>query len=113
MLSPASSSIDVAHAGAGTPGCAHVAHFNNTGAALMPQQVLDAVSAHFQAEALTGGYEAANAAARAVEHGYGAVADRLGCHRDWVPGSPHAGVNPSRPSSRCGSTARSTSTTRR
>lgn len=84
MLTPASSSIDVARARAETPGCTHVAHFNNAGAALMPQPVLDAVMAHLRAEALTGGYEAANAAHDAVEHVYDAVAALLGCHRDEV-----------------------------
>jgi cysteine desulfurase / selenocysteine lyase len=79
-----SPSIDVARARAETPGCAHVVHFNNAGAALMPQPVLEAVAEHMRAEALTGGYEAASAAHGAVEHVYDAVATLLGCHRDEV-----------------------------
>ena len=79
-----SSPIDVARARAETPGCAHVAHFNNAGAALMPQPVLDAVTAHLRAEALTGGYEAADDAHEAIEHVYDAVAVLLGCSRDEV-----------------------------
>lgn len=84
MSIPSFPFIDVARARAETPGCAHVVHLNNAGAALMPQPVLDAVTAHLQAEALTGGYEAANAAHDAVEHVYDAVAGLLGCHRDEV-----------------------------
>lgn len=84
MSTAPSPAIDVARARAETPGCARVAHFNNAGASLMPQPVLDAVTGHLQAEALSGGYEAANAAHDAIEHVYDAVAALLGCHRDEV-----------------------------
>jgi len=67
-----------------TPGCAHVLHFNNAGAALMPQPVLDALTDHLRLEARIGGYEAADAAGEAIEHVYGAVARLLGCRPDEV-----------------------------
>src|SRR5665213_3625745 len=76
--------IDVARARAETPGCAHVLHFNNAGAALQPDGVLDAVRGHLDLEARIGGYEAAAQADAAIEHAYNAVAAMLGCHRDEV-----------------------------
>ena len=52
------SNFDLARARRETPGCANVIHFNNAGAALMPQPVLDAVVSHLHIEAAIGGYEA-------------------------------------------------------
>ena len=76
--------IDVLRARRETPGCENVLHFNNAGAALMPQPVLDATIGHLQLEALVGGYEAAAQAHEAVEHVYDAAAALLGCHRDEI-----------------------------
>jgi cysteine desulfurase/selenocysteine lyase len=76
--------IDVQRARRETPGCENVLHFNNAGAALMPQQVLHATIGHLQLEALAGGYEAAAQAHEAVEHVYDAAAALLGCHRDEI-----------------------------
>lgn len=45
--------IDLLRARRETPGCAAVLHFNNAGAALMPQPVLHAVVGHVQREALS------------------------------------------------------------
>lgn len=76
--------IDLARARRETPGCASVLHFNNAGAALMPSPVLDAVVGHLQLEARIGGYEAADAAADAIEQVYDATAALIGCGRDEI-----------------------------
>ncbi len=76
--------IDVARARAETPGCAHVAHLNNAGAALPPDPVLDAVIEHLRREAAIGGYEAAAERRDRVEHAYDAIAALIGCARDEV-----------------------------
>jgi cysteine desulfurase/selenocysteine lyase len=76
--------IDVQRARRETPGCENVLHFNNAGAALMPQPVLHATIGHLQLEALVGGYEAAAQAYEAVEHVYDAAATLVGCHRDEI-----------------------------
>lgn len=60
-----------------TPGCAHVLHLNNAGAALMPKPVLDACTRHLQLEATIGGYEAADAARQSIERTYAAIAGLL------------------------------------
>src|SRR5437588_10422038 len=76
--------FDVERARDDTPGCRNVVHFNNAGAALMPERVLDATIAHLEMEAQTGGYEAAEYAQEAIEHTYDAVATLIGCSRDEV-----------------------------
>jgi cysteine desulfurase/selenocysteine lyase len=77
-------SLDLARARRDTPACDTVLHFNNAGAALMPQPVVDAVIHHLQREARLGGYEAATAAASAVERVYDAAATLLGCQRHEI-----------------------------
>ena len=76
--------IDVDRARAQTPGVAHVAHFNNAGAALQPAPVLAAVVEHLEREAEIGGYEAAAERADRIEHTYDAIAALIGCERDEV-----------------------------
>jgi selenocysteine lyase/cysteine desulfurase len=76
--------LDVAAARAVTPGCGSVLHLNHAGASLTPQPVLDAVIAHLQLEATTGGYEAAAAAADRLAHTYDALAALLGCASDEI-----------------------------
>jgi cysteine desulfurase/selenocysteine lyase len=76
--------IDVDLARADTPGCAHVAHLNNAGAALAPAPVLAAVVDHLEREAEIGGYEAAAERAERLERAYDAIAALIGCERDEV-----------------------------
>lgn len=76
--------LDIVRLRAETPGTARVLHFNNAGAGLMPAPVLQAVTDHLQLEALTGGYEAADAARGQLNDTYDAIASLINCHRDEV-----------------------------
>ena len=71
--------FDLARARRETPGCEGVIHFNNAGAALMPQPVLEAVVNHLQLEAAIGGYEAKEKNLEAVERVYDAAARLINC----------------------------------
>ena len=73
------SNFDLARARRETPGCANVIHFNNAGAALMPQPVLDAVVSHLHIEAAIGGYEAKKREIERVERIYEAAANLINC----------------------------------
>jgi len=77
-------SFDLSRARGETPGCQTVLHFNNAGAGLMPQPVLDAVIKHLKLEAEVGAYEAEARSHDAVEHVYDAIAALIGCSRDEV-----------------------------
>jgi selenocysteine lyase/cysteine desulfurase len=76
--------MDIARARAETPGCREVIHFNNAGAALMPQTVIDAQIAHIQLEACIGGYEAANKVSDKIDACYDSIARLLNCGREEV-----------------------------
>ncbi len=76
--------IDIFRARQDTLGCKSVLHFNNAGAALMPNQVLDATIGHLKLEAEIGGYEAAKLSHDAVEHVYDAASSLIGCQRDEI-----------------------------
>jgi len=69
--------IDVARARAETPGTESVLHFNNAGAALMPQPVISAIKGHIDLEASIGGYEAAAKTIEAQERTYAAAAELI------------------------------------
>jgi cysteine desulfurase/selenocysteine lyase len=77
-------SIDVARARADTPGCAHVAHFNNAGASLAPDPVLGRVIGHLQLEAQVGGYEAAMRRADELAAVYTSIARLVGAETDEI-----------------------------
>ena len=76
--------FDLLRARQDTPGCHNVMHFNNAGASLMPQPVLDATIGHLQLEARIGGYEAAAQAKDALEHVYDAAAALINCTREEI-----------------------------
>jgi selenocysteine lyase/cysteine desulfurase len=69
---------EIARVRAETPGCTHVAHFNNAGASLAPKPVLDAHLAHLRREAEIGGYEAQEEAQARIEAVYASVARLIG-----------------------------------
>src|SRR5579872_5610224 len=64
---------------ADTPGCNHVLHLNNAGAALPPAPVIDAVSSYFAQESIRGGYEAQEEAERETERFYTHAAELIHC----------------------------------
>ncbi|MDA0684918.1 MAG: aminotransferase class V-fold PLP-dependent enzyme [Bacteroidetes bacterium] len=76
--------LDVDALRADTPGCDHVLHFNNAGAGLMPQPVLDALLGHLTREALIGGYEAHTAAKDEYQDTYRALEALLGAKKGEV-----------------------------
>ncbi|HEX8775321.1 MAG TPA: aminotransferase class V-fold PLP-dependent enzyme [Pyrinomonadaceae bacterium] len=76
--------LDLARARRETPGCEGVVHFNNAGAALMPESVLDAVVNYLRVEASIGGYEAKEREHEAVERVYAAAARLIGCASDEI-----------------------------
>ncbi len=76
--------FDLERARQDTPGCEHVVHLNNAGAALMPRPVVEAVVEHLHREAALGGYEAAAQAHEAVERVYDAAAALLNCSREEI-----------------------------
>ncbi|MGH1363339.1 MAG: aminotransferase class V-fold PLP-dependent enzyme [Calditrichia bacterium] len=60
-----------------SPGCSEVLHFNNAGAALMPQAVLDAQIDYLNLEARIGGYEAKSVNANRYADIYTSIAKLL------------------------------------
>ena len=62
-----------------TPGCKGKIHFNNAGASLMPQPVIDSMIGHIQLEATMGGYESADLKAKEIAGFYDSVGQLLNC----------------------------------
>ncbi len=71
-------SLDLDKLRAETPGVQDVVHFNNAGAALMPEPVLTAQIEHLKLEARIGGYEAAAQEAERCSGVYESVARLIG-----------------------------------
>jgi selenocysteine lyase/cysteine desulfurase len=59
-------------------------HFNNAGASLMPQPVIDAMLKHLRLESEIGGYEAFEQSLDAIERFYDAAARLLGCRKEEI-----------------------------
>ncbi len=76
--------IDLPRVRHDTPGVAHVAHFNNAGAALPTRAVLDAMTDHLWLEARVGGYEAAAIRAEALDRFYDVAAALVGGRREQI-----------------------------
>jgi len=76
--------IDITQARRDTPGCEHVMHFNNAGAALMPQVVRDTVFSHINREMMIGGYEAANEAKPRLDAVYKSIATLVGAKPEEI-----------------------------
>lgn len=75
---------EIARCRAETAGCAHVLHFNNAGASLVPDIVHKAVTGHLERERLTGPYEAHAAAAKEIDSFYTEIAGMLGAGPDEI-----------------------------
>lgn len=67
-----------------TPGCQHVLHFNNAGAALQTQSVMDAVTSHLQLELTRGGYEAADLATAEIQKFYQHASSLINCKPEEI-----------------------------
>jgi cysteine desulfurase / selenocysteine lyase len=77
-------SFDLARAREDTPGCSDVLHFNNAGASLMPQPVLNSVVDYLKLESRTGGYEAAELSHEKLRAVYDSVARLINCRSDEI-----------------------------
>ena len=78
------SKINVEQARLDTPATKERLHFNNAGAALMPESVLATVINHLHLEAKIGGYEAANQEAARLEKVYRSIAQLINCQPDEI-----------------------------
>jgi selenocysteine lyase/cysteine desulfurase len=76
--------IDVARARAETRGCTNVVHFNNAGAALMPDPVVARMIGYLEREAAVGGYEAEAEAEAEIGAVYESIARLIGGAPDEI-----------------------------
>jgi selenocysteine lyase/cysteine desulfurase len=75
---------EIARCRSETRGADHVLHFNNAGAALMPDCVYDTVTAHLERERLIGGYEAKDEASEREQAFYPGIAALIGAKPDEI-----------------------------
>jgi len=76
--------LDIARLRRETAGCEEFIHFNNAGAALMPDRVYTTVVDHLARERHRGGYRAAEEAGADVQRVYASAAQLLGCRADEI-----------------------------
>lgn len=76
--------MDIKKLRAETPHCETLLHFNNAGASLQPQPVLDTVFGYLQRESELGGYETAVDQAHLLNNTYDAVAELLNSSADEI-----------------------------
>ena len=76
--------FDIDQARFETPGCQRLIHFNNAGAALMPDPVVQSLITYVRLEAEMGGYEAAEQESKKVENTYSAAAQLLNCNASEI-----------------------------
>lgn len=67
-----------------TPACRDLIHFNNAGAALMPDPVYHAMTGHLELERTRGGYEAAALTEADHEAFYATAAEMIGAQADEI-----------------------------
>ena len=71
--------LDVAELHRQTPGCRNVLHFNNAGAALLADPVIETTRKYFEDEIAFGGYEAAARNAEKLQRATVAAAEMFNC----------------------------------
>jgi len=67
-----------------TRGCTHVTHFNNAGASLLADPILEAVIEYLEEEACYGGYETAGKRRSELEATYALIADLINASSDEI-----------------------------
>lgn len=67
-----------------TSACNEIIHFNNAGAALMPDPVSEVLHGYLHKEERLGGYETAELEKNAIENFYAATAQLLNCDSDEI-----------------------------
>lgn len=75
---------DVDQARLETPGCKNVIHFNNAGASLMPQPVLNAVTGYLHSESEIGGYEIAARSEDKIQSVYNSIASLINANHEEI-----------------------------
>lgn len=84
MHNPQIHTLNVVQLREDTPGCDHVLHLNNAGAALPPRPVIEAIKAHIDLEARIGGYEAAAFQESKLKAFYSNASALINCHPDEI-----------------------------